>query len=175
LEGVVALIVRKDIAVYRSGYVLGTPIPKHFGMKIKDFLGFCFLDIVSSLQSVLESNLIIPVFDAGFEKSFQSTVNQVSGAVWFADLMRCAGHDASITIPFSDNLAEPTYADSQFSVFIQLTDLIAGLLAVADRAVLEGENSLSEFKASQYRIAQSLKPAIALNRLSPMHFEGASS
>jgi hypothetical protein len=128
LEGVVDLVVKNQLEIYRGGYYITNTIRKHFKGD-EEMLGGLWCGILNTLKPKIEKEMIIPVMD-GFNKS---RVRKFSQLVKSMDVMRAAGYGQSISIKHSENiLGEVFYADSQYSIFIQVVDLVSWLRQLSD-------------------------------------------
>ena len=99
--------------------------------------------------------MIIPVMD-GFDKNM---VRKFSQLVKGMDVMRAAGHKQSISLKHSENiLGEVFYADSFYSIFTQVADLISGLRQLSD--ISREVKELTDYKKMLLMISEKLEPAI---------------
>lgn len=154
LEGVVALVLINQLEVYRCGYYVTQKIQKTF-KNDKQMLGTLWLELLESLKPKIENEMIIPVMD-GFDKNM---VRKFSQLVKGMDVMRAAGHKQSISLKHSENiLGEVFYADSYYSIFTQVADLISGLRQLSDIS-REGKE-LTDYKKMLLMISEKLEPAI---------------
>ena len=95
---------------------------------------------------------MLPIIDAGFNKSFQETVDwQASPPHFLNSINETHPSFSSISMPNRERMADICYADSKYSIFIQLADCIAGL---RNESLRNSKNeSLSEYKAEMLKIS----------------------
>ena len=98
----------------------------------KRLIGLNWLNILFMLESKLESELIVPVMDAGFEKNMKQMTKQFSLPMKTVNVMREAGLEKGISIKNSKNILDVFYADSEFSIFTQLADVVSGLRRITE-------------------------------------------
>lgn len=166
LEGVVDLVVKNQLEIYRSGYYITNMIREHFKGD-EEMLGALWLNILNTLKPKIEKEMIIPVMD-GFNKSM---VRRFSQLVKNMDVMRAAGHGQSISIKHSENiLGEVFYADSQYSIFTQVVDLVSWLRQLSDIS-REGKE-LTTYKKKLLLIAKKLDLVLACDGVIAMKFNG---
>jgi hypothetical protein len=92
----------------------------------------------------------------GFDRNM---VRKFSQLIKGMDVIRAAGHEQSISLKHSENiLGEVFYADSQYSVFTQVADLVSWLRQLADIS-REGKE-LTSYKKRLLMISEKLEPAI---------------
>lgn len=164
LEGVVDLVVANHLEIYRIGYYITKTIRKTFKGD-EEMLGSLWFGILDALRFKIENEMIIPVMD-GFDK-----VRKFSQLVKGMDVMRAAGREQSISLKHSENiLGEVFYADSQYSVFTQVADLISWLRQLSDLS-REGED-LTPYKKSLLVVSEKLEPAIVCDEVIAMKLNG---
>jgi hypothetical protein len=154
LERVVDLVLGNHLEIYRVGYYITKTIRKTFKGD-EALLGMLWLEILNSLRPKIENEMIIPVMD-GFDRNM---VRKFSQLIKGMDVIRAAGHEQSISLKHSENiLGEVFYADSQYSVFTQVADLVSWLRQLADIS-REGKE-LTSYKKRLLKISEKLEPAI---------------
>ena len=155
LDGVVNLVVSNNMEIYRGCYYITKAIRESFKGD-EEMLGGCWLGILNTLRSKIENEMVIPVMD-GFDKNM---VRKFSQLVKGMDIMRSAGNEESLSIRHSENiLGEVFYADSQYSIFTQVADLISWLRQLSDIS-REGKE-LTPYKKKLLVLSEKLVPAIA--------------
>lgn len=166
LEGVVDLVVKNQLEIYRGGYYITDTIRKHFKGD-EEMLGVLWMGILNTLKPKIEKEMIIPVMD-GFDNNM---VRKFSQLVKSMDVMRAAGHGQSISIKHSENiLGEVFYADSEYSIFTQVVDLVSWLRQLSDIS-REGKE-LTPYKKKLLSIAEKLNPVLACDGVIAMNFNG---
>lgn len=152
---VVGLLRKHDLRVFRVGYYQ-TAKAKNFLKTRDDFIGLCWFGMISVCQPYFVDQKIIPIMD-GFN---DHTRLRFSGMIKSMDVFRASGLAAGISIDNSENIVgEVFYADSTYSVFTQIVDILSYLRHVSDW-VREGK-PLTDFKSQLAEISKRLEPAIA--------------
>jgi hypothetical protein len=165
-EGVVDLVVRNRLEIYRVGYYITKTIRKTFKGD-EEMLGRLWLEILNSLRPKIENEMIIPVMD-GFDRNM---VRKFSQLVKGMDVIRAAGHEHCISLKYSENiLGEVFYADSHYSVFTQVADLVSWLRQLSDIS-REGKR-LTPYKKRLLVVSEKLKPAIVCDEVIAMELNG---
>ena len=157
-DGVVDIVERLGLRTFRVGGIQGEfPEP----LRRDDvFLRYCWGELIRILEPVLENETVIPVMDMLEGPRLAA----VSGLITFTDQMRAVGKHEHLSIRNLENIVgEVFYADSRFSLGIQLADVIGYLRQVADRVWLGRE--LSPFQGGLNVIAKRLDPFIVEHRL----------
>lgn len=168
VAGIVELVRRSRLQVYRVGYRLTDELLRTFRSEDRPGMGLCWFGILSVCQALFASDVVIPILDSA-DKHHVPTYSQ---PVRFLDIMRPAGQGRSISIQNSQNLAEVLYADSRFASLIQLTDIISYLRHIVDWNASGLE--VGAFKKKLVPLAQSLEPAIVYEEVIDMQFGAAS-
>ncbi len=171
LRGLVRIVISEKLQVLRVGYYVTEFLRETFKGD-RDLISLCWMGLISTLGPILQQGLVIPVLDAGFNESFQSIVHQFSSLVRNTDLMRAAGLEKMSSLPKSENLGEVVYGDSQYSAFIQLTDIVAGLRRVSETVRETGRLPRSEYKVHLLEISKRLEPAILEEHAIALRYNG---
>ena len=130
-------------------------------------LGGLWLGILNTLKPKIEKEMIIPVMD-GFNNNM---VRKFSQLVKSMDVMRAAGHGQSVSIKHSENiLGEVFYADSQYSIFTQVVDIVSWLRQLSD--ISHDGKELTSYKQELLSIAEKLNPLLACDGVIAMKFNG---
>lgn len=166
LNGVVDLVVSNQLEIYRGGYYITKTIRESFKGD-EEMLGGLWFGILNTLRPKIANEMVIPVMD-GFDRNM---VRKFSPLVKGMDVMRAAGHEQSISIRNSENiLGEVFYADSQYSIFTQVADLVSWLRQLSDIS-REGKE-LTPYKKKLLVVSEKLEPAIACDGVIAMEFNG---
>jgi hypothetical protein len=166
LEKVVDLVVSNHLKVYRVGHF----VTKNLEMLLagdRKMIGLCWFGMVAMLQPEFENEMLVPIMD-GFDPD---TVRKFSHLVKNGDVYRAAGlSEASLGFHNTQNIiGEVFYADSQYSIFTQVVDVISYLRHVAD---WEREGiDMTDFKKRLLPIAKKLKPSLAREEIVAMNGE----
>ncbi|KPV53267.1 hypothetical protein SE17_10605 [Kouleothrix aurantiaca] len=121
----------------------------------KQLLGLCWFSMVAMLQPEFESDMLVPVMD-GFNPQ---TVIKFSGMIKSGDVPRAAGLESNLSFRNTQNiLGEALYADSKFSIFTQVADIVSYLRHIADWS-REGL-TMTDFKRQLLHISGMLTPAL---------------
>ena len=164
LEGVVELVVSNGLEIYRRGFYI-TKTTREYFKHDEEMLGLCWIDILHALKPKIENEMLIPVMD-GLDKK---KVLKFSQIVKSLDVMRAAGHEENLGIRHSENiLGEVFYADSQYSIFTQVADLVSWLLQLSNIAS-EGKE-LTPYKKKFLLISEKLVPSIVCDEVKAMEF-----
>lgn len=155
LWSLVNLVAESQIEIFRLGYYITKKIEKTFESD-KRLIGVCWLGILFMLESKLESELIVPVMDAGFEKNMKQMTKQFSWPMKFVNVMREAVREEDISIKNSNNILDVFYADSEFSIFTQLADVVSGLRRITETSNHDEQLITSPFKKHLLPISQHL-------------------
>jgi hypothetical protein len=154
VSDIVDLVVSSDIEVYRIGYYITKTIRQTFALD-QEMLGTCWLSLQFMIQPRLAEGMIIPVMD-GFNKR---RIQQFSAPIKFCDVMRSAGHGGSLSVGNSQNiLGEVFYADSRYSAFVQVVDVVAYLRKITD--LQSDGHELPSFKQELRPLAEKIEPSI---------------
>lgn len=163
LEGVVDLVVSNRLRIYRVGYYV-TKETASLLPHDKQLLSLCWFSMVAMLQPEFESDMLVPVMD-GFNPQ---TVLKFSGMIKSGDIFRATGLEDSLSFHNTQNiLGEVFYADSKFSVFTQVADVVSYLRHVADWS-REGL-AMTEFKKKLLKVAENLTPALIREEIVAMN------
>ncbi|MCK5374656.1 MAG: DUF3800 domain-containing protein [Alphaproteobacteria bacterium] len=155
MSEIVNAIIKYDIKIYRVGYYRTKETEK---IVFKDnidsqFYSLCWFGIQSVTTEIRKENLLIPVVDAGFNGSFQSRVDGFGHPQKLVDQM-WEKHSEGISLGYADNIAETSFVDSKFSIFVQAADCITGLR----NTIIQNSNNteISEYKKQMGDISQLL-------------------
>jgi len=125
---VVDLVIENQLDVYRIGYYI-TPEFKTTYKGDERGTSVCWFGITAVTQPVYENEQLIAIMD-GFDKE---TVRKMSSMIGNCDLMRSAGRGYALSLKNTENMiGEVFYADSRYSVMIQIVDIVAYLRNVND-------------------------------------------
>ncbi|GGA31522.1 hypothetical protein [Paenibacillus physcomitrellae] len=139
IDEIISIVNSFQINIYRVGYFINEQTDKFFGQD-KNLLGLCWGSLVNILQPVLERETIIPVMD----KINSKEVSIMSGMVKSTDIIRHVNPDF-LSIKNSENIfGEVFYADSNYSIFTQLVDIISYCRHINDKHIY-GNFKLSSF------------------------------
>lgn len=116
--------------------------------------------------------MLIPVMDAGFERSFQKIVRNFSQPNQQMDVLRYTHSTKSVSIDYTERIAEPMYIDSKYSAFIQLTDCIAGLRKTIDTIAVSKKEIESAYKQELFNISKKLDKNIVYEELIELRYNG---
>lgn len=166
LNDVVDYVLANEVEVYRVGYYIRRNIPRTF-VADPHLEGPCWISILSILEPILETSTVIPVMD-GFDRE---RVGRFSRMIKFMDAARMADRETMLSIRHSESLiGETFYADSRYSIFVQLADVI-GFLRSASDLIRDGKD-VSEFKARVADVSERLAPAIACEHVIALNLNG---
>jgi hypothetical protein len=127
-QQVVDLVIENQLDVYRVGYYI-TPEFQTTYKDDKRGTSFCWFAITAVTQPVYEKEQLITIMD-GFDNK---TVGKMSLMIRNCDIMRSAGRGGSLSLKNTENMiGEVFYADSRYSVMIQIVDIVAYLRNVND-------------------------------------------
>lgn len=125
---VVDLVIENQLDVYRVGYYI-TPEFKTTFQTDERGVSMCWLGITAVTQPAYENEQLIAIMD-GFNKE---TVGKMSSMIRGCDIIRSAGSGDSISLKNTENIiGEVFFADSRYSVMIQIVDIVAYLRNVND-------------------------------------------
>jgi len=145
---VAELVVAKGLRLLRVGNFLTPRLKKAFAADPR-MITSNFANIVRLLQPRLATEQVIPIMD-GFQN-----VKTIAGSSQAVTVMRQTDLRRALTLENSENLVgEVLFADSKFSVFTQVADVVGYLRLVSDMA--SEELPLSPFKAQLLPIARTL-------------------
>lgn len=167
------LIVDNQIEIYRIGYYITKEIENTF-KNDKRLIGVCWLGILFMLETKLEAELVVPVMDAGFEKNMKQMTTQLSWPMKFVNVMREGGREDSLSVKNSKNILDVFYADSEFSIFTQLADIVSGLRRIAETSTHSENLITSEFKKQLLPIAKHLDNAPLYEKITELKFQSGN-
>ncbi len=125
---VVDLVIENQLDIYRVGYYI-TPEFETTYKSDKYGTSLCWFGITAVTQPAYENEQLIAIMD-GFEKK---TVEKMSSMIRNLDIMRSAERGDSLSLKNTENMiGEVFYADSRYSVMIQIVDIVAYLRNVND-------------------------------------------
>lgn len=157
IKFIVEELVTNKIEIYRIGY-----FDKNYPYgdnnkndKSRYYYSACWFSLQQVSTETRRSGLQIPVFDAGFNPSFQRMVDGYSGSQKLCDSISSTLSPESISIHHSENLAEISYVDSKHSILIQIADCISGLMN--ERMRKKFNAPLSAYKNEIYEISKELE------------------
>lgn len=155
LNAIVQQLINYEVSIFRVGYYGTKETVKLISSDKKDefFYQLCWFGIQSVTSNTRNNCLMIPVVDAGFEKSFQLRVNGFGHSQKFCD-QSPESLRSSISIPHHDNIAEISYVDSNFSIFSQIIDCISGMRNETLRK--NKGKTLSSYKSKIHEISELL-------------------
>jgi hypothetical protein len=166
LQRVVELVVDGQVIVYRVGYYV-TPRLKQAFSTDKRLLGICWFGILAQLQPVLAERGIVPIMDM----ADRELARILSTPIRTMDVMRARGHADNLSLLHTENLfGEVYYADSRYSAFMQVADLVSYLLHSADMH-REGKD-LSDFRRMMVALSDALHPAVSYDQIIALKFDG---
>ena len=155
LSSLVNLVVDNQLEMFRVGYYITKNIEKTFEDD-KRLIGLCWFGMLSMLQSKLETEMVVPVMDAGFEKNMKQMTKQFSGTMKTLDVMRAAKFEVGVSIKHSENILDVFYADDKYSIFTQLADIVSGLRRISETANQDSQLINSEYKKKLFPISEQL-------------------
>jgi hypothetical protein len=161
LNKLVDLIVEEQLAIYRVGYYLKKEFVSafsfnHFGKQAT----FCYSTLCFALQPILEKSIVIPVFDAGFDQSFQVAVDRLSDIQKTTTSTRVAGAERLLSIKNSHNLTDVFFADDNHVGLIQLADIVAGLRKESEIKRETEKDPETNYRKKMLSISDRLESAI---------------
>lgn len=163
LEHIVEMVVSNQLRIYRVGYYVTKETASLFRGD-KQLMAVCWFRMIAMLQPEFESDILVPVMD-GFNTQ---NVLTFSGMIKSVDVVRAAGLESSLSFNNTQNiLGEVFYADSKFSIFTQVADVVSYLRHVTDWA-REGL-TMTDFKKQLLRIADNLTPALVREEIVAMN------
>jgi hypothetical protein len=120
--------------------------------------GVCFFGLASSMASFLEDSLVQPIMDG---LGSEDLAMKFSGLVQNATAPLAGGLPPEvISIYKSENLLDPVFASSKYSVPVQIADVVSYLLHVRDFEALG--LPLMAFKARLLEISKKLDPSLVV-------------
>ncbi len=152
---IVEKLIHYNASVFRVGYYDSKETAELIPNINKDefYYQLCWLGIQSVTSNLRKGRLMMPVVDAGFERSFQPRVNGFGYPQKFCDQMPKHMRD-NISIDYSHNIAEVSFVDSRFSMFAQLIDCISGM---RNETLRKGAGEkLSDYKQRIYELSSLL-------------------
>jgi hypothetical protein len=165
-EEVVNLVISNQLRVYRVGYFV-TPSLRRMFVGDETMIGMCWFGMVALLQPEFEDALLVPIMDTCDSKTFP----KFSQLIKCCDVFRAWGiGECNMSFKNTHNvLGEVFYAYSQYSVFIQVVDIISYLRHIADWA-REGIG-MSNFKGRLVPIAEKAARCLAREEIVAMNGE----
>jgi hypothetical protein len=164
-ESAVNLVNRYRLRVFRVAYLNHSEIRTSMEGD-PQLYGLTFFGIKNLIQDCLANTLIIPVMDgipsSASEKSSPPRIDRQlirSFALGVRNTHHFRQNPAVaklISIKNTENLAEPLFADSQFSTMLQLTDLVSYLLLQLERDEREAGRTISDYRAEVLRCAKAI-------------------
>lgn len=171
LQSLADLVVENQLEIYRVGYYITKNVKKKFESD-EQLIGLCWLGILFMLQPKLESEMIVPVMDAGFEKNMKQMIKQFSGPMKTVDVLRETGREENISIKHSINILDVFYADSEYSIFTQLTDIVSGLRRISETFNHDKQLITSAFKRQLLPISEHLLNAPIREEIVALNLDG---
>jgi hypothetical protein len=166
LGGVVDLAVTNGLRMYRVGYFITDEIRRTFAHD-PGLLGTCWLSLRSMMEPLLESEAVIPVMD-GFDPR---TVQLFSQSVKHTDELRAIEKENWLSLRHTHNLiGEVFYADSRYSVMVQVADVLSYLRSTPD--LVKFGFSMSPFKTALASLSSSLEECIAWEEIISLILNG---
>lgn len=166
-ERVAALLAEHQLHVYRVAYLNRSAIAKMMPIDPKLY-GITFSGVSGWLSELMRDTLVIPVMD-GVPATGGADIPRPAPRVdpvlvrAFAGNVRGIHHfrqypvvAKNLTVINAHNLGEPLFADSAHSVLLQLVDIVSHMLLQRERAELEGETALSDFRRKTLAVARSV-------------------
>lgn len=154
------------LRIYRVGYFITRDITACFANDNK-LIGTCWFSLLSMMEPLLKTEMIIPVMD-GLDSN---VVRYFSPMIKRSNEMMSAGPGESLSLHYIHNvLGEVFYADSKYSVFTQVTDLVAYLRGASDLVALG--KPLTTYKTQLSEISESIKDCIEWEELVSLILDG---
>jgi hypothetical protein len=161
VAAIVDLVIANRLRAYRVGYYITDYLQSEMTFD-KWMLSVSFSGIISELEHVLATQMVIPVMD-GFDPN---VVRSFSQTLQSCDLLHAAGQGDMCSLAHSQNLiGAVSYVNSEYSVLTQVTDIVAYLRKVTDmqndgwplpefkKALLPYARKLDQVMASEHIIA----------------------
>jgi hypothetical protein len=167
LNKLVQLVASQNIHIYRYGVFMNKASKQSIATYGPQFLiSICWFNLIAMLESELAENMIIPVMD-GFDPKM---VGSFAYAIKSLDSIRRFVDAKNLFLQHTENiLGEVFYADSQYSIFIQLADIISYLRLTND-LVTRGTN-LTEYKNSLHEISKQIPANLLHEATQEFNFE----
>lgn len=154
LRKLVELVVHNTIPIYRVGYYITQKEKDAFKGDSK-LVGLSWFGMLSVLQPILENCHVVPVMDS----CDSIGTRQLSGLIRTCDIMRFAGLEGGLSVRHTQNLiGEVFYADSRFSAFTQMVDIVSYLRRLGD--LRRDGVQIMGFKASLLEFHDALEPVV---------------
>lgn len=167
LDGIVDLVINNNLQVYRTGCY----VTKFLQSKFKgdeNLFGHCWFGFLFQLEPLIEKEMIIPIMD-GLDSKMVRIYSQMVKSI---DVMRSADGILAPSIKHTENiLGEVFYGDSQYSIFIQVADIISWLRHLADLS--NEEIQLTPYKQLCLKISRKLDNSFEGCEIRPINFDGA--
>jgi hypothetical protein len=163
---VVDLVSASCMKVYRVGYYI-TPAIREAFSNDEMMLGSCWFSMQFMLAPQLAKHVVIPIMDGFGERH----IRRFSESGLYCDLMRAVGHGSSVSVRHSENLCDVMYADSRYSVFAQVADIVAYLRKISDM-VADG-HALPPFKQRLVELARKLDGAMEREEVVALSLNGS--
>ncbi len=162
-DRVVDLIIDHRLNIYRIGFVK-TKTTGQFFADDHQLVGLCWSYLLQALQPEYDSQVLVPVMD-GFD---ERTIAKLSASIQFLDIMRVKGLDGGLSLRHTENiLGEMFYADSKYSIFIQVADMVAYLRATIDLA--DTGCALTPYRSPLLEIARRIPSELLTERVSRIY------
>ena len=162
VSNLVDLIVEERILIYRVGYYLKKDFLATFKLDtLAKQAAFCYSNLCFALQPLLKNSIVIPIFDAGFNESFQIAVDGVSAIQKSTSSIRVAGHEDMLSIKNSHNLTDVFFADDNHVGLVQLADIVSGLRKESEIKQETKKEPTSQYRKEMLSISEKLESAVA--------------
>jgi hypothetical protein len=154
-DNVVSFVLQYKIQIHRVGYFRTAAVRKLFAGGDEELRGLCWFGLLTTLQRVLKRHYVVPVMDLCNERERP----KYSQLVKDCDIFNSIGRTQDLSLRHTRHLiGEVLYADSRFSVFTQIADVVSYLRHIADGGAAEQR---TRFKQHLYEIGRRFDPAIA--------------
>lgn len=170
VSGIVELVVTQQLPIFRVSYYLTKEFRQYLREPTKKFPSFMWFGIQTVIEPVLAEDVVIPLFDAGFDPGFQPVVDALAASVKICDIMRAVGKGANISILHSENLAEVMFSDSKNSALVQIADVVAGLRRLAETARINLSYEATDFRSALLNSGRLLDPLVVYDDTILMQF-----
>jgi hypothetical protein len=168
LDKVADLVLEHGFGIYRFGYVESKHLRRFFNSDDVAY-ALSWADMVSGVQPELQAGALIPVADTGNPH----LAEHMSRYIKNLDVLRAAGFGRSLSIDATENIiGEVFFGHSEYSVFVQVADIVSYLLLQRDMRRVGWP--ISQFKGRVLAVADRLVPAIRAERVANAHMQGSA-
>lgn len=143
-----------SIKVYRLGWLKDKSVEIYKGLDSK-LIGIIFPKFIELIDKDIQGIKVIPIMD-GLDIKTSKIFSQFIKSL---EILRRTMGKTNLLIKNSENIyGEVFYADSKFSIFIQLVDMISYMLHCSDYKSFD--KTYSDFKGKIIEVTEKIKPEL---------------